>query len=66
MTKGTIDALAERLRPHYRRFLDARAEGEVLLTAHSHQAWPDVSREGQLAAWDDAARWVDGKWSHVF
>ncbi len=66
MTKERIDALAERLRPHYRRFLDARAEGEVLLTAHSHQAWPDASREGQLAAWDDAARWVDGKWSHVF
>jgi len=36
------------------------------MTAHSHQAWPDVSREAQLEAWDDAARLVDGKWSHIF
>ncbi|ACY16440.1 hypothetical protein [Haliangium ochraceum] len=59
-----IDALAARLRPHYRRFLDACA-GEVLLTAHSHQAWPDVSREGHMAAWDDAARLADRKWSRI-
>lgn len=60
-----IDALAARLRPHYSRFLGARAEGEVLLTAHSHQAWPDVSRDGQIAAWDDAAALVDKKWGRV-
>jgi selenocysteine lyase/cysteine desulfurase len=50
----------EALRAHYTAFL-AR-EGRVLLTGHSHQAWPDVSREGQLRAWDDAAREVDDKW----
>ncbi|MGE0788446.1 MAG: aminotransferase class V-fold PLP-dependent enzyme [Sandaracinaceae bacterium] len=47
------------LRPHYSRFL---AEDRVLLTGHSHQAWPDVAREGVLEAFDDAARLVDDKW----
>lgn len=59
------DALAARLRPLYARFLGARS-GEILLTGHSHQAWPDVSREAQLEAWDDAARLVDAKWDRVF
>jgi kynureninase len=44
---------------HYRRFAVA---DRLLLTGHSHQAWPDVAREGQLEAFDDAARDVDGKW----
>lgn len=60
-----IDALAHRLRPHYAHFLGHHPD-EVLLTAHSHQAWPDVSRAAQLEAWDDAARHVDHKWSRVF
>jgi kynureninase len=47
------------LRPHYDAFLRS---GHVLLTGHSHQAWPDVAREGLLRAWDDAAREVDDKW----
>jgi kynureninase len=37
-----------------------------LLTGHSHQAWPDVAREAQLAAWDDAARHGDEKWERAF
>lgn len=61
---STIDRVAERLRPHYRRFLEPLA-GEILLTGHSHQSWPDVSREAQLAAWDDAARSIDEKWEKV-
>lgn len=48
------------LRPHYRSFL---REGRILLTGHSHQAWPDVAREGLLASFDDAARDVDEKWA---
>ncbi|MCB9624505.1 MAG: aminotransferase class V-fold PLP-dependent enzyme [Sandaracinus sp.] len=47
------------LRPHYSRFLSA---DRVLLTGHSHQAWPDVAREGVIEAFDDAARHVDDKW----
>jgi kynureninase len=38
----------------------------VLLTGHSHQAWPDVARDAQLAAWDDAARHADEKWERAF
>lgn len=57
----------EALRPHYSRFLaHSRAphdgEGRVLLTGHSHQAWPDVARDAQLEAFDDAATHVDDKW----
>jgi selenocysteine lyase/cysteine desulfurase len=33
--------------------------------AHSHHLWPDVTRDAQLAAWDDAARLVDDKWDNV-
>jgi kynureninase len=47
------------LAPHYSRF---RVAERMLLTGHSHQAWPDVSAEGQYQAWDDAAEWVDDKW----
>ncbi len=51
------------LAAHYARF---RVGERVLLTGHSHQAWPDVAREGVLAAWDDAARDVDDKWAAAF
>jgi kynureninase len=51
------------LAPHYSRF---RVADRLLLTGHSHQAWPDVAREGQLEAYDDAAELVDGKWDRAF
>lgn len=35
------------------------------MAAHSHHPWPDVGREAQLAAWDDAAARLDGKWERV-
>ncbi|MBX3184335.1 MAG: kynureninase [Polyangiaceae bacterium] len=38
----------------------------ILLTGHSHQAWPDVAAEGLREAFDDAARHVDDKWSAAF
>jgi len=47
----------------YSRF---RVAERLLLTGHSHQAWPDVAREGQIEAYDDAAREVDGKWPRAF
>jgi len=37
----------------------------VLLTGHSHQAWPDVGFDGQQRAWLDAAEWVDDKWERA-
>jgi kynureninase len=44
---------------HYSRF---RVTERILLTGHSHQAWPDVAFEAQQQAWLDAAEQVDGKW----
>jgi len=48
---------------HYSRF---RVTERLLLTGHSHQAWPDVGFEGQVAAWNDAAEHVDDKWERSF
>jgi len=56
---GTPNALA----PHYARFDVAN---RLLLTGHSHQAWPDVGFEAQARSWLDAARYVDDKWEHAF
>ena len=50
------------LAPHYGRF---RVAERLLLTGHSHQAWPDCGFEGQKEAWEDAARWVDEKWERA-
>ncbi len=43
-----------------------RVADRLLLTGHSHQAWPDVAREGQLEAFEDAALHVDEKWDCAF
>ena len=51
------------LAQHYQHF---RVAERLLLTGHSHQAWPDVALEGQREAFDDAERYVDEKWPHAF
>jgi kynureninase len=51
------------LAAHYSRF---RVAERLLLSGHSHQAWPDVALEGQLEAFEDAARHVDEKWERAF
>jgi kynureninase len=58
-----LAATPNALAPHYSRF---RVAERLLLTGHSHQAWPDVAREGQLMSFDDAAALVDGKWDRAF
>ena len=50
---------ARRLARHYSRF---RVSERILLTGHSHQAWPDVAFHAHMQAWLDAAEMVDGKW----
>jgi selenocysteine lyase/cysteine desulfurase len=50
---------------NYSQFLSEHAS-LLHFTAHSHHFWPDVSREGHMRAWDDAARYSDSKWDHVF
>lgn len=42
-----------------------RVDERLLLTGHSHQAWPDAGFEGQKQAWRDAATYVDAKWERV-
>jgi kynureninase len=50
------------LADHYSRF---RVAERLLLTGHSHQAWPDVSFDAQQRAWLDAAELIDAKWDRA-
>ena len=50
------------LAAHYSRF---RVAERLLLTGHSHQAWPDVGFDAQARAWLDAAELVDAKWERA-
>jgi kynureninase len=62
----TLDALRARpnaLSVHYGRFGVA---DRLLLTGHSHQAWPDVALNGQVEAFADASAAVDAKWDLAF
>ncbi len=58
-----INSLAKKLAPHYSRF---NVANRLLFTGHSHQAWPDVAREGQTEYFDVCARDVDNKWGAAF
>ncbi len=49
----------------YSRFLKGHA-GKLHFRAHSHHFWPDVSREAQIAYWDDCAVLGDEKWARIF
>lgn len=62
MNPASLQASPNALAPHYSRFDVAH---RLLLTGHSHQAWPDVGFEAQAQAWLDAARFVDDKWEHA-
>jgi kynureninase len=61
-TVASLSASPNTLAEHYSAF---RVSERLLLTGHSHQAWPDVAFEGQKRAWLDAAELVDGKWALV-
>ena len=58
-----LTASSNPLAEHYRHF---RVAERLLLTGHSHQAWPDRALAGQTRAWEDAAELVDGKWERAF
>jgi kynureninase len=53
----------EELAKHYTRF---RVTERILLTGHSHQAWPDVAFEAHQQAWLDTAEHVDDVWEKAF
>ena len=61
---ASIPAMPLDLTAAFSRFRSADPE-RLHFAAHSHAYWPDVTRDAQVMAWDDAARLVDEKWSHV-
>ena len=63
MDPASLYASPNALAPHYSRF---EVSQRLLLTGHSHQAWPDCGFDGQKRAWLDAAQYVDDKWEHAF
>jgi kynureninase len=62
-TTRSVEAALD-LRAFFSRFREAE-RGRLHFTAHSHHFWPDVTRDAQLEAWDDAARLADDKWELV-
>jgi kynureninase len=63
VTPADLWANPNALAPLYSRF---RVSERLLLTGHSHQAWPDVGFDAQQRAWLDAATLVDDKWDEAF
>jgi kynureninase len=63
VTPEELYASPNALAAAYRRF---RVSERLLLTGHSHQAWPDRGFEGQQQAWLDAAEHADEKWTRAF
>jgi len=66
MTAHTLISLRNApnsLTPFYRDF---RVAERLLLTGHSHQAWPDCAKQGMLQAYEDAAGLIDHKWERAF
>ncbi len=61
-TAASLAGSPNSLAAHYTRF---RVSERLLLTGHSHQAWPDVGFEAQQQAWLDAAELIDDKWSRA-
>ena len=63
MDAAGLYASPNAIAPHYSRFNVAE---RLLLTGHSHQAWPDVGFEAQAQSWLDAAQYLDDKWEPAF
>ncbi len=51
-------------KPLFSRSLSA-APDRLHFASHSHHLWPDASFDGQVQAWNDAARLADLKWDKV-
>jgi kynureninase len=61
----TISSLATNnsLAPYYKNF---KVGERILLTGHSHQAWPDCAFSGYKKSFADAAANLDEKWMQAF
>lgn len=62
----TASAFSKTPNPIARHYSQFRVDQRLLLTGHSHQAWPDCGFDGQKQAWLDAAEHVDNKWEAAF
>jgi kynureninase len=62
-TAAELYASPNPLAAYYTRF---RVGERLLLTGHSHQAWPDRAEIGQKQAFYDAAEHLDAKWERAF
>jgi kynureninase len=60
---GSLYSSPNALASQYSRF---GVSERLLLTGHSHQAWPDCGLDGHMRAWLDAAHFVDDKWDQAF
>ena len=58
--------LSENPNPLSREYSHFKVNERILLTGHSHQAWPDCSNEGYAEAWHDAGELIDDKWENAF
>ncbi|TNE74661.1 hypothetical protein EP331_00815 [bacterium] len=58
-----LDQIALSLQSHYSDF---KVSERLLFTGHSHQAWPNVAKQGLLECYYDAANLVDEKWEKAF
>lgn len=53
------------VKAYYSHFLSTQKD-VLHFAAHSHHFWPDVSRQGHMQAWEDAALMNDHKWEKIF
>lgn len=63
MTPADLSRRPNALAADYSHF---RVAERLLLTGHSHQAWPDVGFAAVQQCWLDAAELVDDKWGRAF
>jgi kynureninase len=63
LTAEDLRASPNPLHGDYARF---RVGERLLLSGHSHQAWPDVAMEGVVECVEDTAALVDAKWGRAF
>jgi len=63
ITAQSLHSNPNALARHYSRF---RVADRLMLTGHSHQAWPDCGFDAHSQAWLDAAEFADRKWDAAF
>lgn len=63
LNKPVILPANHTLQSHYSDF---KVDSRILLSGHSHQAWPNVAKQGLLQSYNDAALHIDDKWQAAF